>query len=162
VSTAALTSWDWLLIVVLGLSVAFGIWSGFLRTVFALAAWIAGAVAAWMGPAWLAQSGGPASPGWWFPAVLFIVVFLTTRVIGHLAARGVAKLGLSPVDRIAGAAFGVARGLLIVAVVVALARLMQWHTGPDWQQARSRPVLEWVLALVESREAKASREPTRI
>jgi membrane protein required for colicin V production len=144
-----LTFWDWFVSVSAVLSVGLGLWNGLLRTVFHLAAWLVGVIAAMVGPSWIQVDAANRFASLWLPILFFIAGFVVTRLIGHFAGKGVNKLGLAPVDRMAGALFGVARAVLVVAVVVAGARMLNWHQGEQWQRSFSRPVLDGVLSIVE-------------
>jgi membrane protein required for colicin V production len=144
-----LTYWDWFVVVSAAVSVGLGLWNGLLRTVFHLAAWLVGVISATVGPSWIDVGAGNKFAGLWLPILFFIAGFIVTRLIGHFAGKGVNKLGLAPVDRMAGALFGFARAALIVAVVIAAARMLNWHQGEQWQQSVSRPVLDAVLSIVE-------------
>ena len=99
---AALSVWDWSVIVVLASSTAAGLWSGLVRTAFALASWfvafffcsrLALLIAAWM--PW-------SSPRLAQLVVAFLALLLVTRIVGSLAASLVRWVGLGPVDRLAG------------------------------------------------------------
>ncbi len=112
---------DWILIAIVGASFLAGLWRGAVRTVFSLAGLAVGF--------WLAakESGALALilERWMSPsvaaAVAFLFVFLGVGVVAALAGwllrKALEKMAMSWVDRLAGAAFGLARGLAIVGVL---------------------------------------------
>ena len=130
---------DWLLLAVLLLSVLLGAWRGLVYEVLSVAGWVAAFVLAQayadevsvMLPLYslsppLQLAGG------------FMVVFIAVAFAGGLLAWMLKKLvtsvGLRPVDRILGSAFGLARGvvmLLAFAVVVSMSPLRDaaWWQG---------------------------------
>ena len=96
---------------------------GFFFELFALAGVIAGYVlAAWQYTRLAPRFMGLVKAAWVADLAAFLIIFfvvlLVATVIGRIARWGVAAVGLRFVDRVLGAAFGLARGLLLVAVVV--------------------------------------------
>ena len=135
-------SWlDWALLAVLLLSALLGLWRGLVYEVLSLAVWVLAFV--------LAQAYA-APVGAWLPvhgfseplrlAAGFAAVFVGAAFAGGLLAWLVKKLvesvGLRPVDRILGGAFGLARGMVILlglAVVVSMTPLQsqeRWRDSP--------------------------------
>lgn len=145
----ALTGWDYLLLLVTGLSVALGLLRGVILTIFALGAWIIALLGTpLVGPIAVEMAGFEAH-AWVILVVTFIVLFATVRLVGVLVGKAVAGVGMKGVDRVAGGMFGVVRALVIVALLVAAARLTGMDQGPAWEQARTRPVLEWIAATID-------------
>jgi membrane protein required for colicin V production len=141
---------DWTLLAVLLLSALLGVWRGLVYEVMSVAAWVAAFVLA---QAYASQAAA------WLPlqgftvplqlAAGFAVVFMVSAFVGGLVAwlvrHVVESVGLRPVDRVLGAAFGLLRGLLIllgVAVVVSMTPLQQ-HNG--WQASRGAGLLSATL-----------------
>lgn len=129
---------DWVFVAVLAASLLLGAWRGLVYEVLSVLSWIAAfVVAQWLGPeaaVWLPM-GGAAEPLRF--AAGFTVVFIATVFAGALLAWVTKKLveavGLRPVDRTLGAAFGLVRGavlMLALAVVVNMTALRggQWWT----------------------------------
>ncbi len=134
-------SWlDWALLAVLLLSALLGLWRGLVYEVLSVAGWVvafvlAQAYAAEVG-AWLPMEG--TSP----PVRLaagFVVVFLAAAFAGGLVAWLVKKLvesvGLRPVDRILGGAFGLARGLVILLGVTVVVSMTSLQTQDWWRES---------------------------
>jgi membrane protein required for colicin V production len=67
--------------------------------------------------------------------LLFVVTVLVGGLVGYLAGELVAKTGLTATDRALGMIFGVARGVIIVAVLVLLAGLTTLPQDPWWQES---------------------------
>jgi len=113
--------------------VLLGLWRGLMYEVLSLAGWVlafilAQALADDMA-AWLPMDG--LSPALKL-AVAFVLVFVLVAFAGGLVAwlvqKLVASVGLRPVDRVLGGAFGLARAfvmLLGVAVVVSVTQMQQ-------------------------------------
>jgi len=141
---------DWALLAVLLLSALLGLWRGLVYEVISVAGWVAAFVLAQAyaseAAAWLPMDGFSA------PLQLaagFAVVFLLAAFAGGLVAWMVKKLvesvGLRPVDRVLGGAFGLVRGTVILlglAVVVSMTPLQQ---EGGWQASRGAGVLSATL-----------------
>ena len=119
---------DGLLLAVLLLSVLLGAWRGLVYEVLSVASWVAAFVLAqgYADEAALMLPLDSLSPPLRL-AVGFLVVFIAVAFAGGLLAwlvkKLVASVGLRPVDRVLGSAFGLARGvvmLLAFAVVVSM------------------------------------------
>ncbi|MFO1263094.1 MAG: CvpA family protein [Rhodoferax sp.] len=131
---------DWIFLAVLVISFVMGAWRGFVYEVLSLVNWIAAFVLAqWFAPVaglWLPMSG--ASEVVRFGAgfvVVFVSVLFAGGLLAFLVRKLIAAVGLRPVDRVLGAMFGLARGVVIVLVVAVLVGMTPWHEGPWWQDA---------------------------
>ncbi len=130
-----MTALDWLLLLVLGISVAQGLRHGLLREVFALAGWVAGWILACRFSPLLTPFCLRVTHAYYLAEIFsFLVVLLATMLIAHLAARvlagGVRTIGLGWLDRLGGALFGLVRGILFVAfgfLIIAL-----FFPNSDW------------------------------
>ena len=137
---AALTWADYLIVAVIGVSAFLSILRGFVREAFALTGWIAGG--------WLALTFGPgaadllqghvAVPSLRYAIaglVLFFSALFATALVAHFFAAVVEKTGLSGTDRALGMVFGMARGGVIVTVLVLLAHLTPLPEDPWWDES---------------------------
>jgi len=129
---------DWVFLAVLAASFVVGLWRGLVYEVLSVMSWVAAFVVA----QWLAPDAAAVLPVQHAPeagryAVGFVAVFLVVVFTGGLIAWLTKKLidsvGLRPIDRTLGAAFGLVRGavlLLVVAIVVNMspARRYGWWT----------------------------------
>ncbi|MCK6407176.1 MAG: CvpA family protein [Rhodocyclaceae bacterium] len=141
-----MTAFDYGVIAILLASLALGLWRGLIGEVLALLAWILAALAAWQfGPEIGALMTAIADPGLRVLAGYAAVFFAVLVVLGllRLAVRGLLKaLGLTAVDRLLGVLFGLARGMLIVLVVVAVGGMTSAPKEPWWKDASLAPPLE--------------------
>jgi len=67
--------------------------------------------------------------------LLFIGTLLVGGLVNYLAGQLISKTGLTSTDRILGMIFGIARGAVIVAVLVMLAGLTTVPQDPWWQDS---------------------------
>ena len=144
-----LTAWDYGLALIGLLSIGFGLWRGLIRTVFALAGWVAALVAVpSLGPI-AADSMALVDNTWVAYVLVFLVALIGTRMLGGMLARGAKSAGLAGVDRLLGGALGVARALLILVVIVIAAKMSGLNESPSWKLSLSRPLLEQTLRFIE-------------
>lgn len=142
-----MTVFDYGVLTVVGLSVLLGVFRGLVREVLSLAAWVAAFVAAGLFGGWLAERLPGEIPT---PELRLLVgytaVFLLVLVLMSIAAIVASKLvraaGLAVEDRVLGALFGTARGVLIVTVLMLLAGLTSLPQHPAWRMALTSPLLE--------------------
>lgn len=141
-----MTVFDYVVLGVVLASLVLGLWRGLVGEVLALAAWILAILAAWQfGPEIGALITAIPDPGFrvlaGYAAVALGVLMLVALV--RFAVRGLLKaLGLSAADRALGVLFGIARGLLIVFILVAVGGMTSAPTQPWWTEARLSPPLE--------------------
>lgn len=142
---------DWTLLAVIAMSMLLGVVRGFMREVISLAGWVAGI--------WLAfrfatslSAALPFAQDWPLAriaivAVLIVVVCVfTAALVGWLVRELVKAARLSAADRTLGGLFGVARGLLIIALAVFLVRDTALHREPLWRESLVLPPIEAALA----------------
>ncbi len=130
---------DWVFLAVLGASCALGAWRGLVYEVLSVISWVAAfVVAQWLAPDAAALLPVQRAPEAGRYAVGFVVVFIAVVFAGGLVAWLTKKLvdsvGLRPIDRTLGAAFGLVRGavlLLVLAIVINMspAGTAGWWTG---------------------------------
>ncbi len=130
---------DWIFVAVLLASLALGLWRGLVYEVLSVLSWIAAfVVAQWAAePAgnWLPMGGAGDSVRWAAGfAVVFIAAVFTGGLVAWLVKKMVEAVGLRPVDRALGAAFGLVRGvvLLLAAALVVNATPLR---SADWWTA---------------------------
>jgi membrane protein required for colicin V production len=145
------TAFDYGVIAILLASLALGLWRGLIGEVLALLAWVLAGLAAWqLGPEVGVLITAIADPGLRVLAgyaAVFVGVLIVLSLI-KLAVRGLLKaLGLTAVDRVLGVVFGVARGLLIVFILVAIGGMTSLPKEIWWRNASlSQPLETAVLA----------------
>lgn len=147
-----MTAFDYVVISIVVASLVLGLWRGVVGEIIALVAWILAFFAAKLWGAEIAQAlfAGIADPalrivaGW---VAVFVVVLVLMSLL-RLAVRGLLKaLGLTLTDRLLGVIFGVARGLVIVFVLVAVGGMTSLPKEKWWSEALfSAPLETAVLA----------------
>jgi membrane protein required for colicin V production len=138
----SLTAWDWLLGGLVIVSVGLGLLAGLVRTAFALASWVVALVGALLGSPLLIASFHLNAPVWALALPLFLVIFVLTRLIGSMIAKGLAAVGLGGIDRMLGGVVGAARALIVFAIIALVAATTGFDRHPEWVNARSRPLLD--------------------
>ena len=134
-------------------SVVIGIFRGFVKEAISIAALV---VAIWAA-LYFGPEAGNISENWfrseelqvWFGRVL---VFLVILSLGGLLGWGVSRLVrlsvLSGMDRLLGAVFGVARGILLVAVAIIGAQFAGFDNDDWWLESKFIPhfevVADWI------------------
>jgi membrane protein required for colicin V production len=67
--------------------------------------------------------------------LLLIATLLVGGILNYLIGRLIDETGLSGTDRMLGMVFGVARGVLVVAILVLLARATPLPQDPWWKES---------------------------
>lgn len=143
-----LTTFDYAVMAVIALSALRGAWRGLLSEVFGLIGWIAaffiacrcvGLVVPYIPANW----PGGALTQWVLAFALIVIgVVLVASVANALLARLVEVSGLGGIDRSLGLMFGLARGAILVVLLVALAGLTELPQQEFWRHALLRPYAE--------------------
>jgi len=143
-----MSSIDILLMVVLLASMLLGVWRGLVFEVLSVAGW----VAAFFAAQWyavpvadrlpLVEMAEPLRYAVGFVLVFVAVVFVS-GFLAWLVKRGIEKIGLRPVDRTLGAAFGVLRGVVLLLAVALVVNLTPFKDAPVWQQSQG---VQWLNA----------------
>lgn len=142
-----MTVFDYGVTAIVGLSILLGVIRGLVREVLSLAAWVVAFVAAGLFGGWLAYRLPEEIPTLELRLLAgYAAVFLVFLVLMSLAAVVASKLvkaaGLGLEDRVLGVAFGAARGMLIVTVLVLVAGLTSLPQHRAWRGALLSPPLE--------------------
>jgi len=132
---------DIVIIALIILSAVLSLFRGFVKEALALASWL---VAFWVAMVFHEDLAAVLSQWLEEPSVqkiaafsiLFISVLLLGALVNYLAGKLVDKTGLTGTDRMLGVVFGVARGGVIVAVLVLLAGLTALPQDSWWQESR--------------------------
>ena len=147
---------DYLLLVVMVLSVVIGTIRGFVREVVALVTWLLAIVIAWRFSGFLhPYLGGilqtPLEKAWIARAVVFLAVLLLGALIGHILAWVTHTAGgQSIVDRIFGFLFGLVRGFVIAGFGALLGLHLQLQDQPWWRQSHFMSYAVHVAGWLES------------
>jgi Uncharacterized membrane protein, required for colicin V production len=134
---------DYTILGVLGLSVLIGLWRGLVSEVLALVIWIAAFWAAWLlGPTVSAHLDVISHPALRMAAgyaLCFVLVLVLGALLRFLIHRLLVSTGLSGTDRLFGMVFGLARGVLLVCVLVFLCQFTTFTREPPWRQSLLLP-----------------------
>jgi membrane protein required for colicin V production len=137
----------WIDYAILGLifiSLVIGLFRGLIKEAFSLLTWI---VAIWIGLSFSREFSGFLEPLISYPsariaasfAVLFFITLILGGFISYLLNELVKKTGLTGTDRFAGMLFGIARGMVVVAVLVMLAGLTPLPEDSWWKKSKLIP-----------------------
>ena len=142
---------DTAIIVVTVLSSLFGLWRGLVKEVLSLLTWVAALVVArvYSEPlAGLMLNLIESSSLRYVTAfaLIFILIMMLGTLINHFLSRVLTITGLKLLDRLLGTVFGLARGVIIVLVVMFITRVFVSETE-QWQQSLLIPdglaLIEW-------------------
>ncbi len=132
---------DYAILGLIGISAVIGLIRGFITEAFSLCTW---AVAFWVGLSFSREfsvylSSLIAEPSGRI-AVSFLILFILTLIVGSLVrfllGQLVVSTGLTGSDRFAGLIFGIARGVMVVAVLVLLAGLTPIPEDHWWKESK--------------------------
>ena len=150
---------DWTLLAVIGLSTLRSLWCGFARSFLSLLAWLAAVFAAFAYGSRLAVElsafiGNEFARQALAHVLLFVVIVMLGSLLGNLVANMFKAGGLTGADRALGTIFGLARGLLLAAILMAALRfIVPVDSQETMNQSRLAPHLEmmqrWVLRRME-------------
>lgn len=141
--------------VIVAISVVIGLVRGLVVEVLSLAIWIAAvALAIALGPQVAEWFGGsielPSARVALGYAIVFVTVLVAGAIVVYLMRKLVQGTGLSGTDRLLGMVFGVARGAIVVVVLVLLAGFTPMPRDPWWRESRALPLFQ-ALAKAGSR-----------
>lgn len=143
----ALNWLDYCIIATIGLSGLVGMIRGVIREVFSLVSWV---LAVWLALRFGGDVGAylenlipmpPVRSAAAF-AIVFFGVLLALGLVGLLLETVVERTGLSGADRLLGLFFGIARGVLVVAVLVLLASLTPLPAESWWKSSQLVPAFQ--------------------
>lgn len=142
-----MTAFDYAVLLIIGFSILLSVLRGAVREILALASWVAAFLFANAWSVWLAQQLPPSIPNEQLKLlaaflILFLAVLLLMTLFAIALSELIKKIGLGGMDRGLGALFGLARGLLIVMVLVLLGGLTSLPREAVWRDAMFSPLLE--------------------
>jgi membrane protein required for colicin V production len=145
-----LSATDWIFTAVLLASLVIGAWRGLVYELMSLAGWVAAFFVAQLfapqAAEWLPM-GKAAEPVRY--AAGFVVVFVATAfaagLLSWLAKKLIDAVGLRPVDRTLGAAFGLVRGIVLLLAAAVVVNMTQLQSSAWWQESKGAPVLTAAL-----------------
>ncbi|MBI2296243.1 MAG: CvpA family protein [Betaproteobacteria bacterium] len=142
-----MTVFDYAVLTIVGLSVLLSVIRGLVREVLALLAWVIAFVAANLLAGELAVLLPPEVPSEELRllagfAGVFLTVLLVMSLLAIFASKLVKSAGLGLEDRVLGGVFGLARGGLVVMILVLAAGLTSLPRQPVWRDALMSGPLE--------------------
>lgn len=154
---------DYLISIVIALSMLIGLWRGLLREVISLATWIAAFAIAFL----FAEDGAARlTPYIDIPSLriiaafggLFLATLLLGGLVGIVASQLVDYTGLTGTDRVLGMVFGLGRGAVVIAILVLAAGLTPLPKDHWWRQSLLLPHFQesalWLRGLLPPDLAK--------
>jgi membrane protein required for colicin V production len=149
-----MTLFDYVALAIVGFSVLLGVLRGFVREVIALGSWVVAFVLASAYGSDVASLLAQQIPDerWRVLAAvvaLFFVVLVVMNIVAMLVSRLVKSAGLAVEDRLLGSVFGLARGVVVILVLVLGAGLTVLPRQPVWKDAMLAAPLEKLALLVK-------------
>jgi len=142
------TFFDYGVLFIVVTSALVGLFRGLIREVLALLSWLFAAWVAYsfsgVAAGWMPESlpGGPVARTVLGFVLLFIVTVIATSLVGALLSAALSSAGLKPADRGLGMVFGLARGGVIILVLMTVAGFTSLPEQPFWRDAITRPYAE--------------------
>lgn len=149
-----MTSFDYLALAIIGISIILSVMRGLLIEVLSFMGWVA---AFFVAKTYASQvmpmmpADIPTEPMRILAAflVLFFATLLVASLLGIALSAIFKRIGLGWLNRLLGAAFGLARGLLIICILVFLAGLTDAPKDERWRNAMfSAPIEALVISLL--------------
>lgn len=142
---------DYFIIGIIVVSTLVSLLRGFVREALSLAVWVLAFGVGWAFHADLAPAFARwiSTPSIQLGAAFGLLVVLTLilgGIVNYLIGRLIDETGLSGTDRVLGMAFGVARGALVVGVLVLLACATPLPSDPWWRESVLLPRFEDLAA----------------
>lgn len=149
-----MTVLDHVLLGLLALSVALGLWRGLISELFALLGWMLAALLAWQLAPWCVPWLTEVVTTEWLRwpaafAAIFVLVLLLLALLRFLLRELVSVAGLSALDRLAGGVFGGLRALVLALLFVAAAGMSSLPEKPWWRESVLAPPL--MIAVMAAR-----------
>ena len=141
---------DWIFLAVLAFSMLLGAWRGLVYEVLSVLGWaVSFYLAQYFAPrvsAWLPLQSSSETVRY---AAAFVLVFVAAVFMAGLVAFLLKKLieaiGLRPVDRTMGTAFGLVRGVILLLAVAVVINMTALEKNVWWQESKGAPILNATL-----------------
>jgi membrane protein required for colicin V production len=141
---------DWVLLAVLVFSMLLGAWRGLVYEVLSVLGWAASFYAAQyfapMVAAWLPLQSSSETIRY---AAAFVLVFVAAvfaaGMLAFLLKKLIQAIGLRPIDRSMGAAFGLVRGLILLLAAAVVMDMTNLKNSVWWQASKGAPILSAAL-----------------
>ena len=141
---------DWILLAVLLVSLVVGAWRGLVYEVLSVLGWAASFyVAQWAAPhvATLLPLQSASEPVRYAAAfvLIFIAAVFAAGLLAFLLKKLVEAMGLRPVDRTLGAAFGLVRGLILLLAATVVISMTALRSSNWWLESQDAVALTATL-----------------
>ena len=141
---------DWIFLAVLASSMLLGAWRGLVYEVLSVLGWAVSFYAAqYFAPVvsdWLPLQSSSEMLRY---AAAFVLVFVaavfTAGLLAFLLKKLMEAIGLRPVDRAMGAAFGLVRGVILLLATAVVVNMTAFEKSLWWQESKGAPVLNATL-----------------
>ena len=145
-----MTTTDWILLAVLVFSMLVGAWRGLVYEVLSVLGWAVSFYAAqYFAPqvaSWLPLQASSETVRY---AAAFVLVFVaavfTAGLLAFMVKKLVAAIGLRPVDRTMGAAFGLVRGVILLLAAAVVMDMTALKNSAWWQESKGALLLTVTL-----------------
>jgi membrane protein required for colicin V production len=150
-----MTPADYVILFLCLASAGVGVWRGFTAEALSLltllvAIWLAWTFAGRLEPMLGQWAGAPPEVRTWAArVVIFVVAAIAGGLISWVARKLIRHSGLSGIDRVFGAAFGLLRALVLVGLAVIVLEFLALDQEPWWQQSRLKPYADRAAAVVK-------------
>lgn len=145
-----MTTVDWVLLAVLIFSMLLGAWRGLVYEVLSVLGWAVSFYAAQyfapMVSSWLPLQASSETVRY---AAAFVLVFVAAvfaaGLLAFLLKKLIEAIGLRPVDRTMGAAFGMVRGAILLLAAAVVIDMTTLKNSAWWQESKGAPILSATL-----------------
>jgi len=137
---------DWVFLGVLVVSLIIGAWRGLVYEILSVLGWaLSFYIAQWFAPEVAAVLPLQSASDPVRYAAAFVLIFIVSVFLAGLLAvlfkKLVEAIGLRPVDRTLGAAFGLVRGVILLLAVTVVVNMTAFKTSTWWQESVGAGVL---------------------
>ena len=141
---------DWAFLTVLAVSLLIGAWRGLVYEVLSVLGWaLSFYLAQWIAPDLASRLPlqGASEPVRYAAAfvLIFVVAVLLAGLVAVLFKKMAEAIGLRPVDRTLGAAFGLVRGGILLLAFTVVVNMTAFKSSAWWQQSQGAEVLTAAL-----------------
>ncbi|NKB76939.1 MAG: CvpA family protein [Gammaproteobacteria bacterium] len=145
---------DIAIVFVIVVSFLIGLYRGFVKEVFSLFSWLA---ALWIAYHYAVEGGVYLEPYIGQPtfrvvvafAVIFVVSLLLISMASYLILRFIQLAGAARINRSLGGAFGLARGVVVVSLLILGSYFMGFPSQPWWQDSVLVELFEPVNGMIK-------------
>jgi membrane protein required for colicin V production len=145
----SVTSIDCLIVLIIVVSTGYAAWRGFLWETLTIFAWVTASFGClYFGPSIIPLARSLVGEGWVAKplayAAVFLAVFIPFAFMTYRFSQSVKNSPIGPLDRAAGVAFGVVRGLVLVGLAyLAFTYFVPIRNQPGWlTEARLLPIVQ--------------------